>query len=78
MVLLHKDGSIIELSAVRTVRPFNRNKQSGELIVEVSFTDGTSERYADVWHTKTKSNVSIYDVLLGEKCLVDWREVVKI
>lgn len=78
MILLHKDGSIVELGAVESIRPISRNSQTRELIVEICFASGRRANYSDVWYAKnSRERASIYDLELGEKFPVDWREIIR-
>jgi hypothetical protein len=77
MIVLHKDGSLVELNNVERVRPMGRNSVTGMLNIEVRFTSGITDIYSDAWHSKMKDNCSLYDLLLSEKFCVSWRDVVK-
>lgn len=77
MILLHSDGSIIEVGAVELIRPLS--SVDNKLVVEIVFSSGNKGTYADVWWAKGDENpVSIYDMMLGAKFPVSWRDKIKI
>jgi hypothetical protein len=77
MVILHKDGTIVELSQIEKVRPLDVNKVTGLRNVEIRFTSGITDNFSDFWFTKTDNGVSIYDILVSEKFKINWKDVVK-
>lgn len=74
MVILHKDGVMIELAALEKIRPHSINITNGKRIVEIRFLSGERETYEDSWITKTGEDQSIFDIMLSEK--VNWRKVI--
>ncbi len=77
MIILHKDGNMVEVAAIERIRPLQINSATGRRAVEIRFYSGICDIYEDVWHTKTKLGVSIYDALLPEKMVIDWRETIR-
>ncbi len=77
MIILHKDGTLVELSLVEKVRPLAINGITGRRNVELRFTSGITDIYEDFWHSKAKEGCSIYELMLSEKFPVDWRGAIK-
>jgi hypothetical protein len=77
MILLHKDGVIVEAASIEAIRFLIKPDAGDPGAVEIQFASGKCSRFSDQWIGKGwEGKKSIYDVLLPDK--IDWRGCIKI
>jgi hypothetical protein len=79
MILLHKNGVMVEVNQIESIKPQAGVNPFGERVVEINFISGLRAVFSDTWWCSGKGAelISVYDALLGAKFPVDWREKVK-